>query len=120
CETNNFQLNIITDEEIQPINGMPFSATPFGVLQRVINLKEFSLEGGAMRRLRYQVSKFQKSGVCKTEEYQCGSNQETDKNIADIIDKWRESRTMVNPLVHDVKGDILAGALGPEHRLFLT
>jgi len=24
CEANNFQLNIITDEEIQPINGVPF------------------------------------------------------------------------------------------------
>ncbi len=120
CETNNFQLNIITDEEIQPINGVPFSATPFGVLQRVINLKEFSLEGGAMRRLRYQVSKFQKSGVCKTEEYQCGSDQATDKKIVDVIDRWGAARTMVNPLVHDVKAEILAGALPPEHRLFLT
>ena len=120
CETNNFQLNIITDEEIQPINGVPFSATPFGVLQRVINLKEFSLEGGAMRRLRYQVSKFQKSGVCKTEEYQCGSDQATDKKIVDVIDRWSAARTMVNPLVHDVKAETLAGALPPEHRLFLT
>jgi polyketide synthase PksN len=120
CETNNFQLNILTDEEIQPIDGVPFSATPFGVLQRVKNLKEFSLEGGAMRRLRYQVSKFQKSGVCKTEEYQCGSDQATDKKIVDVIDKWRQARTMVNPLVHDVKAEILAGALGSEHRLFLT
>ncbi|MBO0726938.1 MAG: DUF2156 domain-containing protein, partial [Blastocatellia bacterium] len=120
CETNNFQLNILADDEIQPIGGLAFSATPFGVMQRIVNLKEFTLEGGAMRRLRYQVSKFQKSGVCKTEEYQCGSNQETDKNIAGVIDKWCEARTMVNPLVQDVKGDILAGALRPEHRLFLT
>jgi acyl transferase domain-containing protein/tryptophanase len=120
CETNDFQLNILADDEVLPIGGLAFSATPFGVMQRIVNLKEFTIEGGAMRRLRYQVSRFQKSGVCKTEEYQCGSNKETDKNIAGVIDKWRQARTMVNPLVHDVKGDILAGALGPEHRLFLT
>ncbi len=120
CAAKNFQLNILTGEEIPSIGGTFFSATPFGVLQRILNLKEFSLEGGAMRRLRYQVSKFQKAGVCKTEEYQAGSNQETDKNIASIIDKWCAARTMVNPLVYDVKSEILAGALRSEHRLFLT
>jgi len=120
CETNNFHLNILADDEVPSISGLAFSATPFGVLQRMLNLKEFALEGGAMRRLRYQVSKFQKSGVCKTEEYQCGSDPQTDKNIASIIERWCESRTMVNPLVHDVKGEILAGTLRSEHRLFLT
>ena len=120
CEVNNFQLNIFADEEIPSISGTSFSATPFGVLQRITNLKGFMLEGGAMRRLRYQVSKFQKSGICKTEEYQCGSNQEIDKNIASIIDQWCGARTMVNPLVYDVKKEILVGALGPDHRLFLT
>jgi acyl transferase domain-containing protein/tryptophanase/acyl carrier protein/SAM-dependent methyltransferase len=120
CFANNFQLNILADEEIPSIAGRSFSATPFGVLQRIENLKEFSLEGGTKRRLRYQVSKFKQSGACKTEEYQCGSNPETDRNICGIIDRWCESKTMVNPLVHDVKEQILAGTLQPEHRLFLT
>src|SRR5262252_3099236 len=56
CEANNFQLNILADEEIVAVGGTAFSATPFGALQRVLNIKEFTLEGGAMRRLRYQVS----------------------------------------------------------------
>ena len=120
CETRGFQLNILADEEIRAISGTAFSATPFGALQRILNLKEFTLEGGAMRRLRYQVSKFERVGVGRTEEYRCGSDQATDKNIAGIIDKWRQARTMVNPLVHDVKAEILAGALRSEHRLFLT
>src|SRR5260370_19477100 len=120
CEMNNFQFNLLADEEIRAIRGISLSMTPFGALQRFVNLKDFTLEGGAMRRLRYQVSKFQKSGACKTEEYLRGSNQETDKNIARIIDRWCEARTMVNPLVQDVKGEILAGTLRAEHRLFLT
>ena len=120
CEANNFQLNILNDEEMEPIGGKAFSATPFGAIQRVLNLKEFSLEGGAMRRLRYQVSKFQKSGVCKTQEYRCGSNPETDNDIVRIIDRWCEGKTMVNPLVHEVKAEIPAGTLPGEHRLFLT
>ncbi|MGA3092601.1 MAG: SDR family NAD(P)-dependent oxidoreductase, partial [Terriglobales bacterium] len=120
CTANNFQLNILGGEEIPPIGGTSFSATPFGVLQRIVHLKEFTLEGGAMRHLRYQVSKFKKSGACKTEEYRCGSSQETDTRIANIIDKWCEARTMVNPLIHEVKGEIVAGRLPAEHRLFLT
>ncbi len=120
CVSRNFQLNILSDEPIPPVDGTAFSATPFGALQRIVNLKQFTLEGGAMRRLRYQVSKFEKSGVCQTVEYRCGSNPDTDKKIAGVIDCWCAARTMVNPLVRDVKGEILAGALRPEHRLFLT
>ena len=120
CAARNLQLNILADEEIPTVGGTSFSATPFGALQRILNLREFTLEGGAMRRLRYQVSRFQKSGVCKTEEYQCGAIPETDKAIASLIDQWCTAKTMVNPLVHDVKSEILAGTLRSEHRLFLT
>jgi acyl transferase domain-containing protein/tryptophanase/acyl carrier protein len=120
CEANNFQLNILADEKIREVGGMAFSSTPFGALQRIVNLKKFTLEGGAMRRLRYQVSKFQSAGVCRTEEYRCGSNKETDGDIVRIIDSWRQTRTVVNPLVDDAKDAILAGELSPEHRLFLT
>lgn len=120
CAAEGLQLNILSDEQIPPISGTAFSATPFGVLQRIVNLREFALDGGAMRRLRYQVAKFEKCGRSRTEEYRCGSNPETDQKIAGIIDRWCESKTMVNPLVLDVKEEILAGALPLEHRLFLT
>jgi amino acid adenylation domain-containing protein len=120
CCSRNFQLNVLADKEIPPLGDVAFSATPFGVGQRLLNLKQFTLEGGAMRRLRYQISKFHKSGVCKTQEYQCGSKSEIDKNIVAIIDKWCEPRTQVNPLVYEAREEILAGTLGTEHRLFLT
>ncbi len=120
CLASGFQLNVLADEQLPPIGGTPFSATPFGVLQRIVNLKEFTLDGGAMRRLRYQVAKFQKLGTCRTEEYRCGSNSETDQKIAGIIDRWCAPRTMVNPLIHDFKADVLAGTLAPEHRVFST
>ncbi|HXH38620.1 MAG TPA: SDR family NAD(P)-dependent oxidoreductase [Thermoanaerobaculia bacterium] len=120
CDANGLQLNFFSDGEIPPIAGRSFSATPFGVMQRIVNLKEFSLEGGAMRRLRYQVSKFQKAGVARTEEYRSGTRPDTDQDIARVIDRWCEGKTMVNPLVHEVKGEILAGTLPAEQRLFLT
>ena len=120
CVGRNFELNVIADQEIRSIRGTSFSATPFGAIQRISNLKGFTLEGTAMRHLRYQVSKFTKAGTCKTEEYRCGSNQEIDKNIAGIIDKWCASKTMINPLIYDVREDILNGRLSPEHRIFLT
>ncbi|HYK05693.1 MAG TPA: SDR family NAD(P)-dependent oxidoreductase [Thermoanaerobaculia bacterium] len=120
CAAGNLQLNILAAEKVPSLDGTSFSATPFGVLQRISKLREFTLDGGSMRRLRYQVSKFQKSGACRTEEYRCGSNHETDLAIAEVIDRWCGSRAMVNPLVHDVRDEILAGALGSEHRVFLT
>lgn len=120
CVETNLQLSIFADRYVETVDGVPFSSTPFGALQRVLNIQEFTLEGGPMRRLRYQVSKFQKSGVCRTEEYKCGTDKAVDESIARMIEKWCETKTMVNPLIHIVKDEILAGALHPQHRLFLT
>ncbi len=119
CVGNNFELNFFTSEEFGSIADVPFSATPFGILSR-INIKNFTLQGSKMRRLRYLVSKFERTGKCRTEEYQNGFDKEIDKNIASIIDKWCEPRTMVNPLIYMVKEEILKGDLSSEHRLFLT
>ncbi|WP_438426441.1 SDR family NAD(P)-dependent oxidoreductase [Aquimarina macrocephali] len=119
CTKNDFELNLFTVEQIDSIGGVLFTATPFGVLSRV-NIKNFTLQGSKMRRLRYQVSKFERTGKCRTEEYQNGSDKKIDKNIARIIDEWCAPRTMVNPLIYMVKEEILSGNLSVEHRLFLT
>ncbi len=120
CAAGNLQLNSLSDRELPSVDGTSFSATPFGVLQRIVNLRGFTLDGGPMRRLRYQVTKFRKAGACRTEEYRCGSDPATDRKVADVIDRWCETRTIVNPLVRDVKEEILAGTLRSDHRVFLT
>lgn len=120
CVEKNFQLNIFVDKVIESIDGVPFSATPFGALQRVLDIQNFTLEGGAMRRLRYQVAKFEKAGVCRTQEYKCGTDKAVDASIAEVIDRWCSTKPMVNPLIHIVREEILAGTLHPQHRLFLT
>jgi len=120
CKKNNLELNLLTADELTSVGDVRMSSTPFGVLQRILNLQSFKLDGQAMRRLRYQVSKFEKAGVCRTEEFRCGSNPETSRDIARMIDLWCSARTMVNPLIHIVKDEILAGTLNPDHRLFLT
>ncbi len=78
------------------------------------------MAGGSMRRLRYQVSKFEKKGPCHTREYICGSDKEVDQNIAEVIDRWCATKTMVNPLIHIVREEILTGQLDRQHRIFLT
>ena len=120
CCDRNFELNILADEEVTAIGAVPVSSTPFGALQRILNIQSFTLQGAAMRRLRYQVSKFEKAGHCRTEEYRHGTNQALASSIAGIIDQWCAARTMVNPLIYIVKEEILAGTLNPEHRIFLT
>jgi polyketide synthase PksN len=120
CAARGFQLNILGGDEAPVIGGTPYSATPFGMMQRIAGLGTFKLDGGPMRRLRYQLSKFERSGKCRTVEYRPGSNPDTDQSIAAIIDQWCDSRTVVNPLIYDVKAEIVAGALPSDHRLFLT
>jgi acyl transferase domain-containing protein/tryptophanase/acyl carrier protein len=120
CEAKGLQFNLFAENPLPPICGKTFSATPFGVMQRVLDLPSFTLEGQKMRRLRYLVSKFSNAGACRTEEYICGSDRRTAEAIAAIIDLWCASRTMVNPLIHVVKDEILAGTLDREHRVFVT
>lgn len=120
CEAHGLELNFLAADVLESIAGMPFSSTPFGVLQRVLDLQNFKLEGQAMRRLRYQVQKFEKAGSCRTVEFHCGADPETSRAIAAMIDRWCAGRTMVNPLIHIVKDEILADSLDPAHRIFLT
>ena len=120
CVANKLNLSILVDEELQRVGTVPYTATPFGALQRVTNLQSFTLDGKNMRRLRYQVSKFEKAGRCRTEEFRCGSDDGIARNIATIIEQWCAARTMVNPLIHIVKDEIVAGTLNPEHRIFVT
>ena len=120
CAANKLHLSILVDEELQRVGTVPYTSTPFGALQRVANLSSFTLDGKNMRRLRYQVSKFEKAGRCRTEEFRCGSDAAIARGIAAIIDQWCAARTMVNPLIHIVKDEIVAGTLNPEHRIFVT
>ena len=120
CRENDLELNILGDSDTNLIGDLSCSSTPFGVVQRVNNLQNFTLKGSSMRRLRYQVTKFQKNGKCITQEYSSGSDEKIDQEIGIIIDEWCSQKTMVNPLVHKVKNEILTGTLDTQHRLFIT
>lgn len=120
CTAQNLQLNIFTDRVLGSVASKRFSSTPFGALQRIPGLGKFSLEGGAMRRLRYQVTKFEKAGAARTVEYRLGTDAAVERAIADVIDRWCAGKPMVNPLIHVVKNEILARTLNARHRLFLT
>lgn len=120
CSTQGWQLNLLTDREVLVVGQQRYSATPFGAVQRVMDLQSFSIEGGKMRRLRYLVSKFEKSGVARTEEFKVGSDPFISASIAAIIERWCQGKAKVNPLVDTAKAEILAGTFAAEHRIFLT
>jgi polyketide synthase PksN len=120
CVERGLQLHLLADEPLDVVGQVPFTATPFGVLQRLTKLNEFALGGSAMRRLRYLVTKFEKSGVCRTQEYRCGSDKQTDLAIVSVMDRWCASRAVVNPMILDVRAEVLAGTIAADHRLFLT
>ena len=120
CDAKGYQLNFLSPRPIDAIGDRVFSATPFGVVQRLEDIDAFTLAGGAMHRLRYQVTGFQKAGRCTVEEYVCGTDSAVAADIARVIDAWCSKKTKINPLVHTAREEILAGTLHPRHRLFLT
>ncbi|MBO9489818.1 SDR family NAD(P)-dependent oxidoreductase [Endozoicomonas sp. G2_1] len=106
---------------IDNAQGIPFTSTPFGVLQRFVDLPSFTLKGQAMRKLRYLVNKFSKSAKrVETSEYAVGSDANVDLEICEVIENWASGKKMTNPYVHRVKKEISNGILGTGHRMFLT
>ncbi|WKD49189.1 SDR family NAD(P)-dependent oxidoreductase [Microbulbifer spongiae] len=120
CINLDLQLNVICDVPLQQVGHIAFSATPFGVVQRIRNIRNFSLEGGKMRRLRYLVQKFEKQAGAQLIEYQCGNDSAVDEEIVAVIDDWCSERVMINPLVYIAREQIISGTFSPEHRIFLT
>ncbi|MGW7276804.1 alpha/beta fold hydrolase [Streptomyces sp. NPDC054844] len=105
---------------VTEVAGAPFTATPFGAVQRLEDLAVFSLSGGRMSRLRYMVQRFRKAGECRTEEYRPGTDPAMDERIAGMIGRWADGKQMVNPYVAVVREELRAGILAERHRMFLT
>ncbi|WP_198520502.1 SDR family NAD(P)-dependent oxidoreductase [Kitasatospora sp. CB02891] len=112
--------NIVSLIRLEEEAGVRFTATPFGALQRLDDITDFSLTGGRMARLRYIIGKFEKAGACRTVEYRVGSDPDTDRAITEMIDQWGQGKEMVNPYVFTVRDEIGRGLLQPRHRMFLT
>ncbi len=120
CMQQGLHPNLLSAQPLPDADELHFSSTPFGVVQRIVDLPRFTLAGASMRRLRYLVQKFEKEGACRTEEFRCGSDPDATGHVVAIIDAWCANRTMVNPLIHKVREEILAGTLDPAHRIFVT
>ena len=121
ADANELQINLMAQEaRVSDLKACGFSTTPLGIWQRIEPLSAFTLEGQAMRRLRYMVSKYAKTGVCKTLEYAPGTSPDTDKAICEVIDQWVELKGKTPPFVIDVKKQIMRGGISQDHRFFLT
>ncbi|SDD61903.1 SDR family NAD(P)-dependent oxidoreductase [Actinokineospora iranica] len=120
AQANGLQPNLLGLDRLEDAEGIPFTATPFGALQRLDDLSTFTTQGSKMQRLRYVLNKFERSGRCSLTEYQVGSDPATDHRITEIIDAWATNKPMVNPYVHTVHDEIARGVLAPRHRMFLT
>jgi lysylphosphatidylglycerol synthetase-like protein (DUF2156 family) len=121
ADANQLQINIMAmDERIEDLKANGFSTSPVGIWQRVEPLTEFTLDGSAMRRLRYMVGKYIKMGACKTIEYVPGTQPDVDEAICTVIDQWVELKAQNIPYTADVKAMVLKGGIGADHRFFLT
>lgn len=93
-------------------------STPVGVIQTMENIRDFSLAGGRMRRLRYMVEKFRKLDGCRTVE--CRElDARSRREILAVIDAWSEEKKVVNN-VDVILDDMKTGNLLKRYRVFLT
>ncbi|HEX2937439.1 MAG TPA: SDR family NAD(P)-dependent oxidoreductase [Ruminiclostridium sp.] len=120
CDHSSLEFELITDRKQQLSEFEDFTATVFAAVQRITDLKDFSLTGRRMSKLRYMVSKFQSSGVCTTEEYTPGTAKSIDNEILTMIDTWCKTKTTVNTYVKHVKKQIENARLSRLNRVFLT
>lgn len=121
AECNQLQINIMAMEDrVNDLKYNGFTTTPIGIWQRIDPISEFSLDGSAMRRLRYMVSKYSKSGNCRTIEYFPGTQPGVDAEICQVIDQWVDLKSQKIPYIEDVKGMVMQGSFSSDHRFFLT
>ncbi|WP_432954400.1 SDR family NAD(P)-dependent oxidoreductase [Micromonospora haikouensis] len=112
--------NILSLQELDQAGPYRMTATPFGAMQRIDDLSQFSLHGKAMARLRSMVHRFGRQPDAHTVEYASGSDPAIDRAIGEVIDRWTETKNWVNPYVRTVRDEIVRGALGPRQRIFLS
>ncbi|MGW2157707.1 SDR family NAD(P)-dependent oxidoreductase [Nonomuraea sp. NPDC001699] len=112
--------NFLSLLPVREVGGEPYSATPFGAVQRLEDLGSFTLKGGRMERLRYMVRRFCKAGECRTAEYRSGEDPAMDRRLAGLVDEWAGRKQMVNPYVSVVRREIEEGRLDRRHRVFVT
>jgi len=121
AETNDLQINLMAqDARVDALREQGFSTTPMGIWQRIEPISEFTLDGSKMRRLRYMVGKYVKSGDCRNEEYRPGALRSTDEAICELLDQWVELKGQVPPFDEEVKRQIREGTMSEDHRFFLT
>ncbi|MEU3039543.1 SDR family NAD(P)-dependent oxidoreductase [Streptomyces diastaticus] len=120
AERRGLRPNLLSMVRLERVGDRPFSATPFGVVQRLEDLPGFTLQGSRMQRVRHLVHKFERMVGARTEEYEVGSDPATDLRIVGLIDGWCATKDMVNPYVSTVRDEIGRGVLGERHRMFLT
>ena len=120
CQRENLEMNLLCETPLSKAGSHDLTATPFAAVQRLDQLQGFGLSGGAMRRLRYMVTRFEKLGSVETKAYQVGDDAATDRDILGLIDAWCTAKNMVNPYVYNVRAQIEKGRLRASHRLFLT
>ncbi len=120
CQAEQLHLNVLAECPWPTAQQQGFSANAFGVVQRLPDLSVFGLSGAKMRRLRYQVNKFQQAGQAETVEYRAGEDVVKDDAVGRMIAQWASNKAGVNPYIWRVKDEMETGCLGGAYRIFLT
>src|SRR6185369_6063484 len=103
------------------LDRLGFSATRIGVWQDIEDLASFQLAGGAMRRLRYLVQRYEAQGRCETVEHTPGSDPVVDREIAAVMEEWAAARGVTPAFLAHMKKLVFSGAASTaRHRTFLV
>jgi acyl transferase domain-containing protein/nucleoside-diphosphate-sugar epimerase/acyl carrier protein len=107
-----------TPERLGLLDRLGFSATRVGVWQDLEELAAFDLAGGAMRRLRYLIQRYQAQGGCEVVEAEPGTDAALDGEIQAVMAAWAASRRVTPAFLAHLER--LAFVDGGRHRVFLV
>ena len=110
---------LMVDRYSEWINTDNTRCIPLGVWQD-IDIKRFSVKGNKMRKLRYAISKFEKSGETLVKEYDDTKLDLPLAEMKNLMIKWAESKK--NVIEHSVicMEELLRQKLSAGYRAFLT
>ena len=115
-----WDLNILSTHKLHQVNQHMFTATPFGAIQEIPDIHQFTLKGSKKKKLRHAISRFEHLSQVTFEEYPIGSSRKVDGDIIDMIHQWSEHKGHVNPYIQDVVSEIESGCVSESHRFFIT
>jgi lysylphosphatidylglycerol synthetase-like protein (DUF2156 family) len=108
------------EDRVPGLEAVGLTSTCICAWQDLASLDTFTLEGGAMRRLRYCYTRYAALQGAMVAEYRLGTSPAIDERIHEIAEAWIKGKGTVPAYLRELCEGFGTRPLGRSHRVFLT